>query len=163
MKRQSLQWKISASPRPKKARMSRAQVKTMLICSFDHKGIVHCEFLEQGRTVNQHCYLKHWQGYVRLFVGEELNFGLMIGSCIMTIPLLMTRSLSGRFWFFDQEINSEIGPSTIFARFGPVRHLTVPKTEYRFEGRHIFRHCRHSGTCDDHPTEHSRRGVPEMF
>jgi hypothetical protein len=28
---------------------------------------------------------------------------------------------------------------------------------------HIFRHCRHSGTCDDHPAEHFRRGVLEMF
>jgi hypothetical protein len=32
---------------------------------------------------------------VRLFVGENLNFGLMLGSCIMTMPLLMMRSLSG--------------------------------------------------------------------
>jgi histone-lysine N-methyltransferase SETMAR len=30
----------------------------MLICFFDHKDIVHFEFLEQGRTVNQHCYLE---------------------------------------------------------------------------------------------------------
>jgi histone-lysine N-methyltransferase SETMAR len=30
----------------------------MLICFFDHKGIVHYEFLEQGRTKNQHCYLE---------------------------------------------------------------------------------------------------------
>jgi hypothetical protein len=32
-----------------------------------------------------------------LFVGEDLNFGLMLGSSIMTMSLLMTRSLSGRF------------------------------------------------------------------
>jgi hypothetical protein len=59
--------------------------------------IAHFEFLEQGQTVNQHCYLEYWQGYVRLFVGEDLNFGLMLGSCIMTMPMLMTRSLSGSF------------------------------------------------------------------
>jgi hypothetical protein len=32
-----------------------------------------------------------------MFVGEDLNFGLMLGSCIMTMPLLMTRSLSVSF------------------------------------------------------------------
>jgi hypothetical protein len=58
-----------------------------------------------------------------------------------------------------QTIGNEIGPS----RFGPVRLLAIPKTEDRFEGPQIFRHCRHSGTCDDHPEEHSSRGVPEMF
>jgi len=31
-KRQSMQWKTQNSPRPKKARMSRSQVKTMLLC-----------------------------------------------------------------------------------------------------------------------------------
>jgi hypothetical protein len=43
----------------------------------------------------------------------------------------MTRSLSGSF---GQKIDIEIGPSTIFARFGPVRLLAIPKTEDRFEG-----------------------------
>ena len=38
--------------------MSRSQVKTMLLCYFDHKGIVHCEFIAQGQTVNQQCYLE---------------------------------------------------------------------------------------------------------
>jgi len=46
-KRQSTQWKTQNSPRPKKARMSRSQVKTMLLCFFDHKGIAHYEFIAQ--------------------------------------------------------------------------------------------------------------------
>jgi len=37
-KRQSMQWKAQNSPRQKKTRMSRSQVKTILLCFFDHKG-----------------------------------------------------------------------------------------------------------------------------
>ena len=33
--------------------MSRSQVKTMLVCFFDHKGIVRYEFIVQRQTVNQ--------------------------------------------------------------------------------------------------------------
>ena len=53
-----MQWKTQNSPRPKKARVSRWQVKTMLVCFFDHKGIVHYKFIAQGQTVNQQCYLE---------------------------------------------------------------------------------------------------------
>ena len=55
-KRQSLQWKCPGSPRPKKARQSKSQVKLMLIAFFDIRGIVHMEFLPQGHTINQHVY-----------------------------------------------------------------------------------------------------------
>jgi len=41
-----------------KACMFRLQVKTMLVCFFNHKGIVHYEFIAQGQTVNQQCYLE---------------------------------------------------------------------------------------------------------
>jgi hypothetical protein len=42
--------------------MSRSQFKTMLVCFFDHKGIVHYEFTAQGQTVNQQCVWKRCQG-----------------------------------------------------------------------------------------------------
>ena len=58
-KRQSCQWKSPDSPRPKKARMQKSQVKVMLIMLitfFDHQGMVHHEYAPHDQTVNQHFY-----------------------------------------------------------------------------------------------------------
>ena len=53
---QSKEWHTSASPRLKKARMSKSKIKSLLICFFDSQGIVHTEFVHQGQIVNQFYY-----------------------------------------------------------------------------------------------------------
>ena len=40
-KQQPSQWKSASSPRPKKARQVKSNVKTVLICFFDIKELVH--------------------------------------------------------------------------------------------------------------------------
>jgi len=57
-KGQSKEWHTSASPRPKKVRMSKSKIKSMLICFFDSQGIVHTEFAPQGQTVDQFYYCR---------------------------------------------------------------------------------------------------------
>jgi hypothetical protein len=51
-KEQSVEWHTNSTPRPKKARMLKSKVKTMLIVFFDSRGIVHKEFVPQESTVN---------------------------------------------------------------------------------------------------------------
>jgi len=63
-KTQSSQWKSPGSSRPKQARQVRSNIKSMLVCFFDQKGIVHKEFVPTGQTVNAAFYvevLKHLQ------------------------------------------------------------------------------------------------------
>jgi len=51
-KTQSSQWKSPGSPRLKKARQVRSNIKSMLVCFFDQKGTVHKEFVPPDQTVN---------------------------------------------------------------------------------------------------------------
>ena len=60
-KRQSEEWHTKSSPRPKKARMSRSRVKTMIIVFLDSRGIVHKEFVPPGQTVNHTFYKDVWE------------------------------------------------------------------------------------------------------
>jgi len=52
-KQMSSQWKTASSPRPKKARQVKSNVKTMLIAFFDIDGLVHNEYVHRGQTVNK--------------------------------------------------------------------------------------------------------------
>jgi hypothetical protein len=68
-KRQSLEWHTSNSPRPKKARMSKSKMKTMLICSFfDSQDIFHKEFVPQGQTVNKQYYREVLERLIKGFI-----------------------------------------------------------------------------------------------
>ena len=58
---QTSQWVSKTSPRPKKSRQVRLHVKVMLTVFFYSEGVVHYEFLSQGRTVNKEYYLEVMQ------------------------------------------------------------------------------------------------------
>jgi len=62
-KRQSQEWHTANSPRPKKARISKSKIKSMLIKFFESQGIVHKEFVPPEQTANQTFY---WEVLERL-------------------------------------------------------------------------------------------------
>ena len=55
-KAQSSQWKHSSSPRPKKARQVRSNVKVSLTVFLDSRRLVHHESAPQGQTVTKEFY-----------------------------------------------------------------------------------------------------------
>jgi hypothetical protein len=53
---QSSEWRRPSEPRPKRLKLVKSRIKVMLILFFNSDGIVHYEFLENNRTVNQIVY-----------------------------------------------------------------------------------------------------------
>jgi hypothetical protein len=50
------EWIGETSPRPKKLKFRRSRINTMLIIFIDSQGVVHKEFIPQGKTVNAAFY-----------------------------------------------------------------------------------------------------------
>jgi hypothetical protein len=48
-KRQNSEWAGETSPRLKKLKFQRSRIKTILIIFFDSQGVVHKEFLPEGK------------------------------------------------------------------------------------------------------------------
>jgi hypothetical protein len=54
---QSMEWRLKNSHRSKMPLMSKSKIKTMVICFFDIRVILHFEFVPEGTTVNQTIYM----------------------------------------------------------------------------------------------------------
>lgn len=57
-KRQSSEWKTKTSPRKEKFRLDKSRGKVMLEVFFDYKGLIHYEFIPEGRAVNKELYVE---------------------------------------------------------------------------------------------------------
>jgi hypothetical protein len=54
--RQSSEWVGKTSTRPKKLKFHKSHIKIMLIIFFDSQGVVHKEFVQEGKRVNAEFY-----------------------------------------------------------------------------------------------------------
>ncbi|KAF0706444.1 protein GVQW3-like [Aphis craccivora] len=54
----SSEWHTTTSPRPKKSRVVKSQLKVMFIVFFDSEGLVHLEFVSNGQMVNSSFYIE---------------------------------------------------------------------------------------------------------
>ena len=57
-KQANMQWLGRQEPRPSKALRSCCQTKCMLVLFFDHRGVIHMEFLNRRRRINSEVYIE---------------------------------------------------------------------------------------------------------
>jgi len=119
-KHQSREWHTANSPHPKKARMSKSKIKSIIICFFDSHGIVHKEFVPPGQIVNQTLYLEVLER-LRKRVAVCNQALQALGCCTTTMPHVTQQSPSINFW-----------QKKAFLRFlsPPIRHISVPVTSF---------------------------------
>jgi histone-lysine N-methyltransferase SETMAR len=92
-KAQSSQSKHSTSPRPKKARQVRRNVKVMLTVFFDSRGVVHHEYAPQGKTLIKNTTWKSFVAFEMLCGARDRTCGHRErGSCIVTSHQLVPRN-----------------------------------------------------------------------
>ncbi|UYV83955.1 hypothetical protein LAZ67_X000694 [Cordylochernes scorpioides] len=117
-KAQSSQWKLPHEPRPKKARQVRSNVKVLLTVFFDCRGVVHHEFLPQGRTVNKKYYLQVMRNLREAIRQKRPDlWKKKIGFCTTITPLLTHRCLSATFW---PKKHTNDAAATVFPRSVPL-------------------------------------------
>ena len=92
------EWHTANFPHPKKARMSKSKIKSMLICFFDSQGIVHKEFYAT-RTNCQSNFLSGSPWKTREEGGHVCDQALhALGCCTTTMPHVTQQSPSMNFW-----------------------------------------------------------------
>ena len=93
-KRQSAEWKAPDEPKPKKLRMEKSKIKTLLITFYDSKGIIHKEFVPPGKTVNAvYCLgvMKRLLARIRRAVCGRNIVKVEAGVCYMIMRRLIDR------------------------------------------------------------------------
>jgi len=55
-KQQSVEWRHSGSPRPKKFRLQKSSGKILASIFWDHDGILLVDYLQKGQTINEEYY-----------------------------------------------------------------------------------------------------------
>ena len=124
-KQESSQWKTPSSPRPKKVRKFRSNIKSMLIIFLGIQGIVHKEFVPSGQTVNGEFYCEVlrrlrenvWSKQPEMW--KNRNWLLHHDNAPAHTSLVLRE-------FLTKKEHDHCSPPCLLTRPGPLRFLHVP-------------------------------------
>jgi len=133
-KAQSSQWVGQSSPRPKKARMSRSNMKVMLLVFFDWQGIIPSTWSDSKQGVLRSSS-EAFEGSCtpgEASVVDEPELGVAPRQCTSSLVVLCAQ-------FSGEKRNDRCTPSILLSRFGSSGLFSVSKVKVYFE-RTPFRH-----------------------
>lgn len=111
---------------------------------FDHKDTVHTEFVEQGQTVNQRCYLKIF-AWLLMREGVNLAWCLDLESCCCCLEVFGQKNQYWN-WAFHHICQTQLHMTLDYSQ----NQRPLWRATY-FQTLPTFR------TCDNHPERYSKR------
>lgn len=130
-KRQSAQWKSSSSPKGKKF-LQKLKVKTMLVCFYDSKGVIHKEFIPEGQTVTAKVYLSILKRLLKRILRVRPEYSTPGSFFLLHDNAPAHRAVVVQD-FFGPKTSVCSQPSTLFPRFVSLRLFSIPKIKVTIE------------------------------
>ena len=130
---QSREWHTANSPHPKKARMSKSKIKSMLVCFFDSQGMSTRNLCHQDKLS------------IKLFIGKSLKDSgkgwhvcdqalHALGCCTTTMPHVTRQSPSMNFW----QKNIPVVPQPLYSPdLSPCDFFLFPWLKNHLKGCHF--------------------------
>ena len=130
-KQQSLEWRHSGSPHPKKFRMQKSVRKDLASIFWDQDSILLIDYLPKGPTINAEYYLSLLMQLKDILKEKAHQGGLVLARQCPGSPGTCNPEETGLpglpiFW-----------SPTLFSESGPVRLPPVPWTEKKIESGHF--------------------------
>ena len=160
-KQMSCQWNTASSPRPKKARQVKSNVKTMLIVFFDIDGLVHHEYVPRGQMVSKEFYktvLQRLHNTVQISPWEVALWQLDPAPWQCPCPQGYHHK-----WISGETQHSVTPTPSLLPWPCSVWLLLVPATEENNESSPIWLHWRHSSQHDETTEGYYKKWLPEVL
>lgn len=141
------QWETPSSPRPKKARLVKSNLKAIQICFFDVRGVVHSEFVPLGQTVNRAFYL-----------ARDPICGRQIMVVFPPWQRSSTRS-AARTPIFDWKRYNPCAPSTVYTRPAPLWLFISPNKKKTWQEGDLWTLINWRQKIDGDVVRHWRRWI----